>query len=108
MNTKRVNPAQTIRSNALVLLVAAMLGVMILDRMEDRGVRGVGSVAHAASQPESTGSLISAADQRKQIIAELRTISQRLASVEQRLAKPMQVRVIEMPVQKDKPAPSGN
>lgn len=108
MDTQRSNHRRPIPANGLLLVVAAMLGVLILDRIDERALRGHGSVAMASSQPEATGSLISAADQRKQIIAEVRAISQRLASMEQRLAKPIQVKVIEMPMQKEKPVPAGN
>lgn len=108
MDTKRAHPGRLMNTNALTAVVAIMLGVLVLDRVEQRGVQGSGQAAHASDQPEAGGSLISAAEQRKQMIVELRNISQRLAAVEQRLAKPIQVKVIEMPVQKEKAPATGN
>lgn len=86
-----------------------MLGVLVLDRVDGRGVEVRGTTAVASGgQPESATGLISAADQRKQMIAELRVISQRIDAVEKRLAKPLSVKVLEMPAQKaEKPAPAG-
>lgn len=90
------------------MAIAVMLGVLVMDRVDGRAVEMRGSAAVASGgQPESATGLISAADQRKQIIAELRQISQRLDAVDKRLAKPLQVKVLEMPAQKpEKPAPA--
>jgi hypothetical protein len=108
MDTKRAPSGRLLQTNALTVIVAIMLGVLVLDRVEQRGIHGSGQAALASGQPESGGSLISAADQRKQIIAEIRVISQRLDAIDKRLAKPIQVKVVEMPVQKEKAAAPGN
>lgn len=104
MDTKRAQSEGTGSVRVLLTVIAVMLGILVLDRVEERGLRGGGSAAYASGQPETAGALVSAADQRKQIIAELRTMSQRLDAVEKRLAKPLQVKVLEMPVQKERPA----
>lgn len=108
MDTKRAHSGRLMNTNALTAVVAVMLGVLVLDRVEQRGVQGSGQAALASGQPESGGSLISAADQRKQIIAEIRQISQRLDAIDKRLAKPIQVKVVEMPAQKEKAPVPGN
>lgn len=107
MNTHRLVARRPDSSTVLMAVIAVMLGFLVLDRVDERGVSGRGTAAAASgSQPEAQSGLISAADQRKQMISELRTISQRIDAVERRLAKPLQVKVLEMPAQKEKPAPA--
>ncbi len=109
MDTKRESSTRPEASKVLLTAIALMLGVLVLDRVDGRAVESRGVAAMASGQePESPSGLVSAADQRKQMIAELRQISQRLDAVEKRLAKPLQVKVLEMPAQKaEKPAPAG-
>lgn len=109
MDTNRAQSGRPDGSKILLTAIALMLGVLVLDRVDGRAVQGRGASAIASGeQPEASTGLISAADQRKQMIAELREISQRLDAVEKRLAKPLQVKVLEMPAQKaEKSAPAG-
>lgn len=107
MNTQRHVARRPDPSTVLMAVIAVMLGYLVLDRVDARGVSGRGAAAVASgSQPDGQSGLISAADQRKQMIAELKLISQRIDAVERRLAKPLQVKVLEMPAQKEKPAPA--
>lgn len=108
MDTKRAQSGGVDATKVLLTAIALMLGVLVMDRIDGRGVEGRGTPAMASSeQPESTGTLISAGEQRKQMIAELRVISQRMDALDRRLSKPLPVKVLEMPTQKEKPAPAG-
>lgn len=111
MDTQRTTRDGNLTNRVLLSIIAAMLGVLVLDRVDQRAATGLGSVAHASSthtelQPEPAGALVSAAEQRKQIIVEIRSLSARIESLDQKLRKPLPVKVVEMPVQKEKPVPA--
>jgi hypothetical protein len=114
MDTQRTSRDGNVTNRILMTAIVALLGVLVLDRIEQRAATGMGSVAHASTlteeaQPEPAGALVSAAEQRKQMIVELRNLSGRIDAIDQKLRKPLQVKVLEMPAQKEKPAPpSGN
>lgn len=97
------------------MLIAVLLGFLILDRIAaPSGVLApsqagaqVHSVKSAPSstpargpEDEASDSRISAADQRKQIIAELRAIQQRMDRFEAVLSKGISVKVTDMPEMK--------
>lgn len=100
--------------NTLTVVTAVLLGFLVLDRIAapsgtgsfgpsqaSAQVRSVKSGTPAAGpEEEPSDSRISAADQRKQMIAELRAISQRLDRVEAVLSKGIQVKVTDMPEMK--------
>ncbi|MBL8963680.1 MAG: hypothetical protein KF787_00705 [Phycisphaeraceae bacterium] len=103
-----------LHANAPALLIAAALAVVIMDRpsgspwdppslgpsqavAQVRSVGGGGSGAGAAYQEEPADARVNPADQRKQMIAELRAISQRLDRLEATIAKGLTVKVTDMP-----------
>lgn len=84
--------------NAILTANAVLLGLVLVGNAP----RGTASPAESAAlaQPPEDGDLsarISAADQRKQIIAELQSISAKMAMLEGRLKGPLTVKVVEMP-----------
>lgn len=109
METPR-SPAR-FASHAPVLLAAAALAVVVLDRPSTPSwdgsgfgpsqawaqVRSVGGGSNAVYQEEPVDARVNPADQRKQMIAELRAISQRLDRLEATLAKGLTVKVSDMP-----------
>jgi hypothetical protein len=108
--TMNTNPAasntptrsQRMFTNTILTLIAALLLAMMLDH-------GQGSLipladAQHQTQPRSSGGgddgeegRVSAAEQRKVMIAELRNLSARMEHMEAVLSKPLTVKVTEMP-----------
>jgi L-asparaginase/Glu-tRNA(Gln) amidotransferase subunit D len=92
-------------TNVALTAVAVLLGLLALD------MRSPGSafVNNATAQPGGTigsGSddsqgLVSASEQRKQMITELKAIASRLERVESQLGKGLNVKVTSMPQSKD-------
>lgn len=84
--------------NGALTVIAALLGLMVV---QGQGTPGQGfgpSVAAASSADEPDGGgRVNAAEQRKQIIAELARLNQAVARVESRLASGLAVKVTEMP-----------
>lgn len=89
--------------NLMLTLLVAGVGVLIFDRApsEPRLL----DVSSAMAQPpeeesvESTGGRVNPADQRKQIIAELKTLNTKVSQLEATLKKG--IKITEMPKQKD-------
>lgn len=80
--------------NAILTANVLVLGVIALNGM------GVGFSSVSLAQPaagEDTGTLISAAEQRKQMIVELKSVSQRLEKIEATLARGVNVNVKNFP-----------
>lgn len=84
-------------------LVGALLGanaVLLACVLFGQGGPSLVQSAVAAPPPSeesSTGGLISAAEQRKQIITEIKALSDRVGAVETLLKKGLNVKVTEMP-----------
>ena len=77
--------SRTTYTNAVLTAIAAFLGLLAIDRFVDRAAP-LESVAMAQPEDEpGGGALVSAAEQRKQIIAELRNLGKRLDKLEARL-----------------------
>jgi hypothetical protein len=98
MTTHQSSSGARTYTNAMLTVIAILLGVALLDRAAPEPV-----VARAHAQPgampapdESTG-LISAAEQRKIMIAELRQISTRLDKLDGAMSRVLNVKVVEMP-----------
>lgn len=97
MSTHQTSSGARTYTNAMLTVIAIMLGVAVLDRAATDPV-----VARAHAQPgatasdESTG-LVSAAEQRKIMIAELRQISNRLDKLDGAMSRVLNVKVVEMP-----------
>lgn len=84
--------------NSVLTVIAIMLGLVAMERFF--GNEGGGQVAVASGTPsEDSGSvgLINAADQRKQIIAELKSMNAKLDKMQGSIKSPMPVKVLEMP-----------
>jgi hypothetical protein len=99
-------PSRVPYTNAILTVIAVLLGVIVLDRAVVRagageaGLLGGPSAAKAESGPDDedvVGARVSAADQRKVIIAELRNLSHKLDTIDTRLGKGLNVKVIDMP-----------
>jgi hypothetical protein len=110
-------PSRVPYTNTVLTVIAVLLGVIVLDRAVVRagaadGILGGPSAARAEIGPddeEIAGARISAADQRKVIIAELRNLSHKLDGIDARLGKGLNVKVTDMPpvrMQGERPAPS--
>jgi hypothetical protein len=95
------NPAR-VYSNVVLTVIAGLLSVIALDARRPDSALVQSASAQSAGDPE-TGGLVSAADQRKQIIAELRTVSGRLEKIESVLRGEIKVKVTEMPESKSAP-----
>jgi len=88
-------------TNALLTLIALLLGVALMQRAgpEEAGA-GPGAAMAALEPPAGPGrgtGLISAADQRKIMISEIRRIGSRLERIESALSRGISVRVTELP-----------
>lgn len=81
--------------NAVLTANALLLGVVALNGLGLTG--GFTSVSHAQTSASDDGSLISAAEQRKQMITELRSMTQRLDKIDATLAKGVNVNVKNFP-----------
>jgi hypothetical protein len=90
MNLTDRNQRRT--TNVLLAAIAGLLGLSILNQA---GV-GVASVAQAQPAGGEEG-LVSAAEQRKVIISELRGMSSRIEKVEGVLSRGINVKVTDMP-----------
>lgn len=88
--------------NLAVAANAVLLGVLVLGQ-GGASPRGLEASAMAAppsvSEEGDPTARISAAEQRKQIIAELQSMNQRMSALDAALKKGINVRVTEMPKQ---------
>ncbi len=105
-------------SNGSLTVIAILLGFLVLDRAAGPAGRGgglgpaeasaqvrsvssgPGSSAGKSLEDEPTDGRVNPADQRKQMIAELRNISQRLDRLESVISKGLTVKVTDMPEMK--------
>lgn len=106
--------------NTILTIIALLLGLLVLERWTDRADSGQNVPIPGASAPaygqarvhgperartlpgretdrERPGGLISAAEQRNRILAELKNLSSRVERVETRLSRTLEVKVTEMP-----------
>lgn len=86
--------------NFILTVNAVALGVLLFTQAHPASAPALslGSTA-LAGPPEETdlNARVSAAEQRKEMIAELRNISQRLSNIEGRFKGALPVKVVEMP-----------
>lgn len=92
--------------NLVLTANAVLLGLLLVGQVAPAGRALPGGTA-LAGPPEDTelNSRVSAAEQRKDIIAELRSLNQRLTSLDARFKGAVPVKVVEMPRENSKPAP---
>jgi hypothetical protein len=76
-------------------VIAACLGGVVLFNPGQGGLLASAQAQPAAGQPETT--MWSAAEQRKEMIAQLRAMNARLERVESMMSKGLSVKVTEMP-----------
>lgn len=98
MQTNATQPQRTNSYlNAILTANAVILGVVALNSVT--GSHGLDRVAQAQASTgeESPDARTSAAEQRKQMIAELRHVSQRMERIEGALSKGVSVKVTSMP-----------
>jgi hypothetical protein len=97
--------------SGILTVNAILLTALVADRLlggEPHGLGAALSPAPAvAGQPDTSeaGGLVSAADQRKVMIAELRKLGGRLEKIEAKLSSGISVKVTDMPEMKLPPAP---
>lgn len=95
--------------HTLLTVNTALMGLLVADRLLG-GIANVAGPAEASAygpspmpQDEPTGGgLISAAEQRKQIISELQNLSRKIERVDAAVRGTLNVKVTEMPKSKDK------
>lgn len=99
MNTP---PASRTYTNVVLTVIAGLLALMVLARPDAPAVSTAS--AQNAAQPEmadppgeDAAGRISAAEQRKVMIAELRNIGARLERLESSLSRVVNVKVVDMP-----------
>lgn len=87
--------------NLMMTLLVAGVGVLVFDRAPSGSALSVPSAQAAPPEEDSSdpSGRISAADQRKQIIGELRSLNPQVGQLEATIKKG--IKVTEMPQQKD-------
>ncbi|GJQ30631.1 MAG: hypothetical protein HBSAPP03_25150 [Phycisphaerae bacterium] len=81
-------------TNVVLTLIAGLLAINLLGRTTPP----MPTSAHAqTAPPEDATGLISAAEQRKAMLAELRGIAARLDKMDASMSRVMNVKVVEMP-----------
>jgi len=98
-NTAITNRSSRGYTNTVLTAIAVLLAVLVLDN--NAGMVGPISTASAQSRSttQHTGGLVSAADQRKTMIAEMGEMNGRLERIERALAKGLNVRIMNAPAQ---------
>lgn len=94
--------------NVLLTVNAALLGLLVLDRVSPLSQMIPEPQAAYAFNPQpkpsedpAGGGMISAAEQRKQMISELQNLSRKIDRMDAALRGTLSVRVTEMPKSKD-------
>ncbi len=90
----------TKRVSALIPAAAVFACLLAVSQWGDAGAAGP-AAANAAYQPESP---FNAAQQRKEQLEQLKLINERLARIESRLDRGINVKVTEMPAAANPPA----
>lgn len=91
--------------NGVLTVIAVVMGLMLLNQA---GLGLSASRAEASqAQPERGTGLVSAADQRKQMIEELKKVSARIEKLERAIEKGVSVKVTSLPEVK-KPEEGGD
>ncbi len=89
----------TKRYSALVPAAAVFVGMLVVSQLGDSNVAGP-ATANAAYQPETP---FNAAQQRKEQLEQLKLINERLARIESKLERGINVKVTEMPAMSPPP-----
>ncbi len=94
MQPNRPNRSYT---NVMLTVIAGLLGVIAFDRASVDLTSRANAQPVEDVQPEDPTGRVSAAEQRKVMITELRNISVRLDRVEAALSRGISVKVVDMP-----------
>lgn len=76
---------------------ALLLGLLVVGGPRAGESSPLESAANAAQPADERSGLVSAAEQRKEMISELKNLSARVASMEKAIKGPIAVKVVEMP-----------
>jgi TolA-binding protein len=82
--------------NSVLTVIAVMLGLLATERFFGSSATGQTAMAAPSEETDTIG-MVNAADQRKQIIAELKTMNSKLDKLQGSIKSPMPVKVLEMP-----------
>jgi hypothetical protein len=97
-------------TNILLACNAALLGIIAVSLLGQRGLTStaiaqdsgrVGVVGNTKSEDDSPTAYVSAVEQRKTMISELRTITGRLERIESALSRGINVKVTSMPASRE-------
>ena len=83
--------------NVVLTVIAVCLGLLVIDRYTDDGTAAHAQVQPTSDQPGRSSGLVSAATQRKAIIAEIKKLGARLDGIEKTMKSGLTVKVSEMP-----------
>ena len=85
-------------SNLMLTVIAALLALNLVDRATstEGSIATVAAPAHA-QQTQPGGELVSAAQQRKMMIAEIKSLGERVDRLDKTLRAGINVKVTEMP-----------
>jgi TolA-binding protein len=93
----RTNTPSNKYLNSVLTVIALMLGLMATERFFGSSAGGQVATASPVGTDDSVSERVNAADQRKQIIAELKTLNSKLDKMQGSIKSPMPVKVLEMP-----------
>ncbi len=92
----RSNPNSSKYMNSVLTVIAVMLGLIATERFFGSSATGQTAMAGPSEDNGNVG-LINAADQRKQIIAEVKSMNAKLDKMQGSIKSPRPVKVLEMP-----------
>lgn len=84
-------------SRSAVVRVLVTLNIVLLTVLFLQWTPASSVLAQSGLSPTPPQGLVNPADQRREMIAELKRLSQKIDTLNERLSRPLEVRVIEMP-----------
>lgn len=82
-------------TNVVLSVIAVCLGLLVIDRYSDGPAAAIAQTR--SDQPGRGTGLVSAADQRKLMIAEIKKLSAKLDAIDKTMKSGLTVKVTEMP-----------
>src|SRR5690606_16811220 len=94
--TRRTPMRRRSYSNLMLTVIAGLLALSLVDRATstEGSIASVTAPAHAQNQP---GEMVSAAQQRKMMIAEIKGLGERIDRLDKTMRSGINVKVTEMP-----------
>jgi hypothetical protein len=83
--------------NAVLTVIAVLMALNLLVQVTGQHTSPAAAVAQSVSADDSSSPPFNSAEQRKQMIALLELLNRRVTSLESKLDKGLNVKVIEMP-----------